>query len=531
MRGAGEQMSKELSTIAKGAGFYFAGFAVSKVLAYVYRAMLARGLGPVDFGIFSIGLGVMGFVLVFAALGLYQGILHFVAVYDCTGNQKKVRGTILMGLKAQIVSSIVFGIAIFLLSDYFAVAFFREPSLGMVLKILAFTVPFSVITSGLMIVTQAFKKIEYKILTRNIFENFAKIAFTALFLLALGFGLFGVTVALALSAVSAFVFALYFVQKNVFKIFGSNVKAESNWRELFHYSWPLFAIGFFDVLMYSIDTVMLGSLSKAYDVGLYNVAQPTANLLVVAPIAFGSLFLPVITGFYAQKKMKEFKKTFKVVARWIFSFVFPCLLFTLLFARDILSVMFGNIYAEASSALAILALGVFMVSFIGQSRSILESIGKTKLIFVNTIIAGVVNVALNIWLIPLFGASGNAIVGAALATSFSYFLWNFLGLAEVFYLTKMHPYSKSYMQPTIAACISIAAIYFIKRPLPSIQTLVFPFDFLLLAVLGISFLGIYALFFLAFKGIQKEDVEVLRAVEKKLGPRVGILKSFIKRFG
>ena len=65
-------LNKDLSLIARGAGFYFAGFAVSKVLAYVYKAMIARGLGPAEFGVFSIGVSIVGILTLLAALGLHS---------------------------------------------------------------------------------------------------------------------------------------------------------------------------------------------------------------------------------------------------------------------------------------------------------------------------------------------------------------------------------------------------------------------------------------------------------------------------
>jgi len=522
-------MNKELSIITKGAGFYFGGFLISKVLAFLYRAMLARSLQPEAFGIFSIALGIMGLVIVFAALGLYQGILHFTAVYDSVGNQAKARGTILFGLKAQLIASIILSAGIFLSADYIALSVFREPELAMVLKILSLTLPLSVITSALMVVVLAFKKIKYKIYVRNIFENVTKLVFTGALILA-GFQLFGATLGLALSYVAAFIISLYFVQKKVFPIFGKNLKSEYNARELFSYSWPLLAVGFFGVIMTSIDTIMLGALGQIYDAGIYNVAQPTANLLVVVPFAFGALFLPVITGLYAQKKMAEMGKMFKIVSRWTFALVFPCLLFTVLFSREILVVMFGSLYAQGAAALSVLAVGIFMVSFVGPVRSILESIKRTKLIFFNTILCGLLNIGLNLWLIPLFGASGAATVGAALATSMSFFLWNLLALGEVFILTKLHPYSKSYLAPTIAACIAIALFYFVKQVAPNIGEFSFPLDFALLVFFGCTFLAVYALLFIVFRGLQSEDLDVLKAIEAKTGFKVNFARDFIKRF-
>lgn len=522
-------MKKELSLIAKGAGFYFAGFAVSKVLAYLYRALIARSLGPADYGIFSLAVGIMGIALVFGALGLYQGIMHFVSIFDTSNRREEARGTILFSLKAQLIASSIIAIALFLLADFIAVEFFREPSLGLMLKITSLTLPFLVLTSSFMIIVVAFKKIEYKIAVRNFIENIVKIAFTGLLLLA-GFQLFGVTLGWAISTTAAFIVSFYIVQKKVIPLFGKGLKSKSNARQLFSYSWPLFVVGFFDILMNSIDNVMLGGLSQVYDVGIYNVARPTANLLVIAPFAFGSLFLPVITGLYAQEKLEEMKSLLKTVTRWIFALIFPALLFTLLFSEEILSVMFGSEYAIGASTLAILSIGIFMVSFFGPVKSILESIGKTKYIFLNTVISSLANVLLNLFLIPFFGASGMAVVGAALATATAYFLWNALAFAEVFYFTRLHPYSRSYAAPSIAAVASIALFFFAKPLVPYIPSFAFPIDFLILAGLGIAFLAIYALVFLILRGLQPEDLDMLKMIEKKSGLRIPILRDVIKRF-
>jgi len=522
-------LGKELSVIARGAGFYFAGFAVSKVLAYFYRVIVARGLGPEAYGIFAIGLGIIGIVTIFAALGLYQGMLHFVAIYNSLGKQEKSRGTILLALKAQLISSIAFAAGLFLASDYIAVSLYREPGLAIVLKIFALSLPFAIIASGLMVVVLAFKKIEYKIYVRNLIENIAKVSFTAIFLF-LGFQLFGAALGVALSSVVALVVSLYIVQKKVFPLFGKNLKAKYNGKELFYYSWPLLAVGFFDIIMSSIDVIMLGYLSKAYDVGIYGVASPTANLLIIASFAFGSLFLPIITGLYARKKLAALEKTFKTVSRWTFAAMFPCLLFTILFAGEILEVMFGPVYAQGAGALIVLAIGIFMVSFVGPVSDILESIKMTKLIFLNTVLSGAVNVGLNLWLIPLFEASGAAIIGAALATSASFFLWNLLAMAEVFILTKMHPYNKAYLAPTLAATVAIALFFFAKQAVPSINVLSFPFDLALLLLFACLFLCLYGLLFILFKGIQPDDLEILKLAEKKAGFRIKFLRDFVKKF-
>ncbi len=522
-------LGKDLSTIAKGAGFYLFGFIVSKALAYLYRALIARGLGPEPYGIFSIGVALNGLAMVFAGLGLYQGIMHYVSIYDSQGKPEKARGSIVFSIKAQLLASAVVAITLFLLSDFIAINFFNEPGLATVLKILAAAAPFAVLTSNFMMVSVAFKKIEYKIYVRNIIENISKIALTAA-LLFFGLKLFGASVALAASYGIACLVSFYLIQKKVFPLFGKGLKSKENGRELFSYSWPLLAVGFFEILMSSIDTLMLGSLSKAYDAGIYNVAYPTAHLLILAPTAFGTLFLPVVTRLYAQNKFEEMSQTYKTVTRWTFSAIFPMLLFTILFSKEILWVMFGETYAQGSGALVILSIATFVIAFVGGVRPMLQSIKKTKHIFANSAISATANVFLNLWLIPLFALQGAAIIGAALATLLTYVIWNALALFEVHSFTKIHPYEKAYLQPTAAALVAIAGFFFLKQAIPEIGPIPFPLDFITLSVLGLSFLAFYGLLFLAFKGLQKEDLLVLKAFEAKSGLELEKAKAFIKRF-
>jgi O-antigen/teichoic acid export membrane protein len=530
----GVPLAKDLSTIAKGAGFYLFGFIISKALALFYRVMVFRLLGPEAFGVFSAGVAFEGLALVFAGLGLYQGIMHYVSVYDSRGEEAKVRGSILFSLKAQLLASLIVGLAIFLLADFIAIKLYNTPSLATVLKVLAFAPPFAVLASSLAMTALAFKKIEYKILTRNIIEIVAKIAFTGA-LLFLGLGLFGVTLGLLLSYGVASLALLYFVQKKVFPLFGKGLESVENGKEMFSYSWPLLAVGFFEILMTSIDTLMLGSpffvsISGMYQAGIYNVAYPVAHLLIFAPTAFGSLFLPIVTRQFAQRNLKDMSQTYKTVTRWTFAVIFPMLLFTIAFSKEILWTFFGKEAAAGTGALIILSIATFVVAFVGQVRPILQSIKKTKLIFFNSIVSAVANIILNAWLIPLFAIQGAAIIGAALATLLTYVIWNALALAEVHSFTKIHPYEKAYLQPTAAALAAITGFFFLKQALPEIGPMPFHLNFAVLSALGISFLAFYGLLFLAFKGLQKEDILVLKAFEAKTGTKLGFAKQFIKRF-
>lgn len=105
-----------------------------------------------------------------------------------------------------------------------------------------------------------------------------------------------------------------------------------------------------------------------------------------------------------------------------------------------------------------------------------------------------------------------------------------MAFIEVFVFTKLHPYSRAYVVPTFTACIAIVLFFVLKIAVPGIELFIFPLNFIVLTIFGLSFLCLYGLLFVVFKGLQSDDLDILRAVEKKTGFRIEFLRNFIKRF-
>ena len=68
-------------------------------------------------------------------------------------------------------------------------------------------------------------------------------------------------------------------------------------------------------------------------------------------------------------------------------------------------------------------------SLIGFAGQILGVVGRSKLIFINSLFAGILNIALNYIMIPKYG-----IIGAAMATGLSIFVVNVARTIEIYIL-------------------------------------------------------------------------------------------------
>ena len=510
--------SQDLKIIAGGAGLIFGAFIASKLFGYIYTIIIARFLGPSDFGIFSEATAVIGIITAIVVLGLPAGILHFYVAHTSQGNKAKARGSVFAGLKIHLASSVIGGVLLFVFADFIAVNIFADPMLGPILRIFAVMLPFSVFTTDLMMIIQASRIIKYKLYVRNFIEIFVKLGLTVL-LFFIGYGLMGAIWGLMLSAVAAFLFGLYYVNKHIFKIRDLSTKPVYNYRELFRYSWPLFAVGIFIFLMSTTDLLMLGYFGVASDVGIYNIARVVAVLLTIVPMGFLSMFLPTITAQYARRETSALRTTFKTVTRWSFYLSLPMAAFMLLFPMQIIDVMFGAEYSAAAYPMYFLVTSFFIASFMRANNEILQGIRRTKLIFFNTVFSGVLNIILNAIMIPLYG-----LPGAAAATMIAVITFNVMAFLEIYILLRIHPYSfdfiKSLFAAAIAAVLFALPVYYLGIPLGLIEVI----------AIALAFEIVYLFLLLVFRCFREEDVAIVKAAESKYSFIRIPFRGFIRRF-
>jgi len=502
--------------IVKGASIVFVGFIISKFFSYLYRLFIARYFGPTDYGLFSLGLAVLGLFTTIALLGLSSAVIRYTAYYKAKNDERRVKGTITSSLKMALPFSILLSILLIILSPYLAVNLFQEQELMGVLIILSFSIPFSTLFYIFVSVFVGFKRIKYQVYSENIFSNLAKLIFITIFGI-LGFGVLGITWAFTLSVFLSFLVSIYFLGK-VYPILKTKVVSIPLRGELLRYSLPLTFMFFMGFIILWTDTIMLGYFKSASDVGIYNAAVPTAQLLLLFPNALTCLFLPIITGLHARGKKKELESIYKTITRWIFYINFPVFLLMILFSRQILNLLFGPVYISGYMSLVILSFGFLLHKNILAIR-ILEMLKKTRHLMYITIICSVTNVTLNYLLIPIYG-----ITGAAVATVATQIVMYCLLLLFSYHFTKMIPFSMNMIKSVISGIVAIAITHSVARLLFS------TFSVYTMAVLFFIFISLYIFTILLLRSFKREDIEIMKAIERKSGIRIAFLRKTIKRF-
>jgi O-antigen/teichoic acid export membrane protein len=271
-----------------------------------------------------------------------------------------------------------------------------------------------------------------------------------------------------------------------------------------NFSWPLFFVYFSGFLILYTDTLMIGYFKTSQDVGIYSVAHRTALLIGIAIASFNSIFAPIISDLYNRHKQRELEKLFKIVTKWIFSFSLPVFLIIVFFAKSILGI-FGQEFTPGTKCLIILCIGWIIHSAVGSVGIMISMIGRPKINLLNVSSVLILNIILNLILIPEYG-----IVGAALATTLSISIIRIISLFEVYLILRIHPYQADILKPMAAGGIALFFLIFMKKNISWMNdglSAIGIGSFILLAIYAI---GLYLL------GIGEEDKMVLNNIKKRL---------------
>ena len=183
-------------------------------------------------------------------------------------------------------------------------------------------------------------------------------------------------------------------------------------RILIRRGWPLLLAGLSVMIYMKSDQVMLEWLRGSAEVGQYSVAVRVAESLYFLPIILSNTFVPRIGqgsgDFETDPGLRQLYRS-----AWLLGV--GMMLSSMLVLPPLLPLVFGNKFLPAQSALVWLGPAAFAVATGCASSVWLNRQGFQKLIAQRGAIGALVNIILNLLLIPRMG-----FVGAALATSFSY---------------------------------------------------------------------------------------------------------------
>jgi len=383
-------------------------------IGFLVAVLLARYLGPENFGVYTYALSLTS---LFAAAG-HMGLSGLVVreIVKKPNERALTLGTT-FALK---FIGMVLGYVLLLV---YALVFEGAGSVEFVVLAIAGAAllfkPFDVIDFWFQAFVQA-RYIAMASFSALLISSAAKVIFVFF-----GFGVAYLVAANLLQALFAAVaLVLLYKLKTSLKLSHWSM----SWRkakELFGQGWVIYLGSIFAVIYLKVDQVMLRWLLGPESVGVYAVAAQLSEAWYFVPTAIVASFFPKLIKLREQNE-SLFNQRLQQLFDMLFMLALVVAVIVSLLADTLIALFFGPDYAASASVLTIhiwAALFIFMRAAFSK-WILIENVLVFSLITQGA--GAILNVVLNFWLIPVYGVQG-----AAVATLISYAFASFFSL--IFY--------------------------------------------------------------------------------------------------
>ena len=399
-----------LRKIIGNTGWLFGEYGLKLVVGSIVGVLLARYLGPEQFGIYNYALAFVVLLEPISSLGL-NAIITRNIVRNPEAKEEILGTAFAMRLIGGFLSLIIIVSLNWLLQpdNLLLILFVGLLSIGNLFKafqVIDFWFQSQVLSKYVVIAKSLTLLISFAIKITLIFVEAPLIAFIAASAIELIFIGVGLVIA--------------------YQICGQKIL---DWRfkftcgqKLILRSWPLIISGFGAALYLKIDQIMLAQFVTKTDLGIYAVAASISEIWYFIPRAIVSSIFPSLL-----KTREESPKNYNNKLQKLYDFLFcTSLLITVpvtFAATPLLTVLYGQAYRQAGLILSIhiwASLFIFMRAALSKWL-IAEDLLKFSLVTHG--LGAIANVTLNLFLIPKLGG-----IGAAIATVISYAVASYLAL-------------------------------------------------------------------------------------------------------
>lgn len=172
----------------------------------------------------------------------------------------------------------------------------------------------------------------------------------------------------------------------------------------------IFASNIAIMIYVNSDVTLLGLIKSDYVVGIYTVSVKiytvVKNMLAAALI----VTIPRLAMLYGKGMMDKYKELFMSIFHFLLMLCLPAMVGLTMLSHQIVLIMSGENYIRAVSSLRILSVALICSIFTWlYSDCVLIPSKKEKKVLIFTIICAVVNLTLNLILIPFFSENASAL--------------------------------------------------------------------------------------------------------------------------
>jgi O-antigen/teichoic acid export membrane protein len=422
----------------------------SRIKGLILLPILTKTLGPELYGVFALIVISITMLTPLCTLKLDFAIIRFLSHEQ---NYAKVsRGVISVFIFTSIVALII-TTGVLLFSQVIASNLFGSIEYKPYLILAS---PLIFISSLNQVMREYFRAFERMNLyaSLSVIQTICEIILTTYAIIS-GYGISGAIISLGIVRAIIWIVSLYFVTRNI-DIVSPSLKTIQPY---FGFSLPLLPIAIGHLLISIGDRYIIGIYLGAGDVGIYSASYSIAVLLAFFYAPIPIVLFPVITRLFESQQINELKIHLEYSQKIFLLFSIPSLFGLVTLSKPILYTLTSTDYVRGHAVIPIIALATILYSLSDINNQILTLFKKTKISALIHSASAIINILLNIIMVPIYGLSG-----AAIATLITFTIH--LGIISNIGYVKM-PYKIDYLFFTKSVGASALMATIVNRINPS----------------------------------------------------------------
>lgn len=378
------------------------------LLGMLVSVWIARYLGPDEFGVLNYALLFPTIFVSIAGFGLTNTLI--VDFVSTDGDPERQHQLVQTGL----VIKLIIGIIAYVLSCSFNYILNAEKPI--LFQLINFTSLLLILQSSDVIETyfQSQTKAKISVIVKLI--AFATASVFRIYALINRENIFFLVIINIVELSITYVLLVMVYQKKVVSLLfniSKNIKLDFI-KRIAKIAWPIMVTEFFVYIYMRIDQFMLEAMSTSKELGLYGAALRLSETWYFIAGAITTSFYPRIASSWNNDKEK-FYAQYQDLLNVLTYISIALATFVSIFAKPLITLLYGQQFAEAGIVLSIhIWAGVFVFMGVGTNNLMIIK-NLQKFILIKTIVGATLNVIINLWLIPKYGA-----LGASVATLIAY---------------------------------------------------------------------------------------------------------------
>ncbi len=457
---------------------------ITIITALTLSLILARHLGPVYNGEYGFANSIINIFAVFVDFGISSITIRDLA-RDLTKTKKYIDNIMLL----KVLMGLILLFMIFITS-----IFFKNKFSGITLLMLFLGI-YNILSGGfnpfLRGIFRSYSEMQYESIT-IIAE---KIILIVLGVIALFYykSIIFYSLALTISATMGMAVTIYIIRKRFTKFFYEI--DWKFWKYILKEIWPFGLSSIMITIYFSIDQTIIGILKPIIYVGYFAIARSTTGVMTsIIGIFIGVLF-PIFSSLY-KSNIQELEKLIDNALKFMVIIAMVFLTEMLFLSHNLVLLVFGYKYLPSVDPLILLSCATTIIFINSLLGNVLSATDKQKAFMPGLFISMIINILVNLILVPMYGINGSAIASIFTEAFLAIYIYNLVN-KEI--NVKIH---KHLLKPLIASIVMAATIIILHS----------------VEVLALSIIGIivYFLTLILIKGISikfiKEEILTLKRV-------------------